>query len=86
MSKHAPRFEDRELLKLLESGKSFADAAKALGCAVALVRERVRKYVDCGVVRKRKSSLLVDWKVFEQWQKIRQTLAGLDGFLDKQSS
>ena len=86
MSERLPPFDDRELLKLLESGMNFTAAAKALDCPVDAVRGRAKRYVDCGVMRKGKCGPVIDWKAFAQWQKIRKTLgAALEAFQEEQA-
>ena len=84
MSDRFSPIEDRELVKLLASGMDVPAAAKALGRPVDVVRDRVKRYVECGVMKKKKGGQTVDWQAFEQWQKIRKTLgAAVNAFLDE---
>ncbi len=73
MSARFATIDDRQLLKLLETGLGATAAAKQLALPCELVTQRVKQYLDSGILRPTAEMDVVDWKSYGKWMKARHT-------------
>ncbi|MDA0747131.1 MAG: hypothetical protein O2954_11465 [bacterium] len=73
MSARFATIDDRQLLKLLETGLGATAAAKQLDLPCELITHRVKQYLDSGILRPAEEIGVVDWKAYGKWMKARHT-------------
>jgi len=63
---------DKELLKLLEAGVGVDAAAKQLSLSANAVVERVKEYLEWGILRCAGERQIIDWKAYGKWARNRK--------------
>jgi len=66
--------DDKKLLKLLTTGIGEAAAAQQLGVSIDAVAERIRAYLEAGILQCNAEREAVDWKAYGAWQKQKKAL------------
>ena len=61
--------DDKALLKLLEADIAEEDAAKQLRLPGKEVRQRLKIYLEKGILRCNSEKAAVDWKAYGRWKK-----------------
>ena len=69
MTVRLPTIDDRQLLKLLETGLGESAAAKQMGIPSAAVTTRIKKYLDRGILKTQGEHETVDWRAFGHWMR-----------------
>ena len=70
MAVRLPTIDDRQLLKLLETGVGESTAAKQMGIPSDLVTTRIKKYLERGILQSKGEHETVDWRAFGHWMRI----------------
>jgi hypothetical protein len=67
MPEHVPPIDDRQLLKLIETGLGESEAAKQLSVSTQDVQQKVKAYLDWGILQPNGEREKVDWKAYGHW-------------------
>ena len=67
--------DDKVLLQLLVTGIGEDAVAAQMNVSPRIVHERVRKYLEAGILKCNGESEAIDWKAFGQWKKQREARA-----------
>jgi hypothetical protein len=67
MPEQGTAVDDRQLLKLLETGLGEVEAAKQLDMPPNAVQDRVKAYLDLGILLSNGEREKVDWRAYGQW-------------------
>ena len=66
--------KDEALLKLLEAGIGEDFAAKQLDLPSHTVAEKVREYVEMGILRCAGDREVIDWRAYGKWLQQRESV------------
>ena len=66
------QIDDRKLLELLEAGFGSNAAAKQLDLSPIAVMDRVKEYLDWGILRCAGNNGMIDWKAYGRWIQSRK--------------
>ena len=69
MAVRLPTIDDRQLLKLLETGVGESTAAKQMGIPSDLVTTRIKKYLERGILQSNGEHEIIDWRGFVHWMR-----------------
>ena len=69
MAVRLPTIDDRQLLKLLETGVGESTAAKQMGIPSDLVTTRIKKYLERGILQSNGEHEIIDWRAFGHWMR-----------------
>ena len=64
--------DDRQLLKLLETGLGELEAAKQLNVPPNAVQARVKAYLDLGILLSNGEREKVDWRAYGHWARTQR--------------
>jgi hypothetical protein len=65
--------DDKALLKLLAAGIGEEAAAVQMDTSLNKITQRVREYLDAGILKCNGEHEAINWKVFGEWKKHRAT-------------
>jgi len=65
--------DDKVLLKLLAAGVGEDAAAMQLNTSPQKINERVREYLNAGILTCNGEREAINWKAFGEWKKLAQT-------------
>ena len=69
MAVRLPTIDDRQLLKLLETGVGESTAAKQMGIPSDVVTTRIKKYLERGILQSNGEHEIIDWRAFGHWMR-----------------
>lgn len=65
--------DDKALLKLLAAGIGEEAAAVQMDTSLNKITQRVREYLDAGILKCNGEHEAINWKAFGEWKKHRAT-------------